>query len=222
MPKSALLLGANGLVGGHCLDLLLADPAYDQVQVFVRKFLPRQHARLRQHIVDFAQLEKYAPFMRVKEVFCCLGTTIKKAGSPAAFRQVDFEYPVEIAKLAAQNGAEQFLLVTALGANPDSAIFYNRVKGEAEDAVRRLPFRAIHIFRPSLLVGNRAEFRWKEKIGVVVMKTVSFLMIGALQKYRAIAASAVAAAMIKAAKTEQAGIHIYESDKIQALADDWR
>jgi uncharacterized protein YbjT (DUF2867 family) len=160
--------------------------------------------------------------MRVSEVFCCLGTTIKKAGSQAAFRKVDFEYPVEIAKLAAQNNAEQFLLVTALGANPESAIFYSRVKGEVEIAVQRLPYRAIHIFRPSLLLGNRAETRLNEKIGAVAMKTFSFLMFGALQKYRPIAASAVAAAMIKAAKRGQPGVHIHESDKIQALADDGR
>jgi uncharacterized protein YbjT (DUF2867 family) len=218
-PKSALLVGASGLVGGHCLDFLLADPAYDQVLVFVRKPLSRRHAKLMQHVIDFEQLQQHMNLMRVNEVFCCLGTTIKKAGSQPAFRRVDFEYPFEIAKLAAQNGVEQFLLVTSIGANSRSAIFYSRVKGEVEAAIRSLPFRAIHIFRPSILLGSRAEIRLGEKIGQMVMSVLAFLFIGALRKYRPIAASAVAAAMLKVAKMNQPGIHVHESDRIQALAN---
>lgn len=218
MSKSALLLGASGLVGGHGLDLLLADQAYDRVIVPVRKALPRQHARLQQHIIDFDQLHEHAPLFSASAIFCCLGTTIQKAGSRAAFRQVDFEYPVAAAKLAARNGAGQFLLVTAVGANSNSAIFYNRVKGEAEEAIRSLPFRAVHIFRPSLLLGSRAEFRLGEKIAQPVMAAASLLLLGPLRKYRPIAAAAVAAAMVKVAAMNLAGVHIYESDRIQALA----
>ncbi len=222
MPRSALLLGASGLVGGHALNLLLADPAYDRVIVLVRRSLSRQQSKLEQHAVDFEQLEKHAPLKRVHDVFCCLGTTIKKAGSQAAFRRVDFEYPVTAAKLAAQNGAEQFLLVTAVGANPGSAIFYNRVKGEVEEAIQKLPFRAIHIFRPSLLVGHRAEFRFGEKVGEILMKSFAFLLVGRRRKYRPIAALAVAAAMINVAKMSLTGVHIHESDKTQELANSFQ
>jgi len=220
MSRTALLLGASGLVGGHCLDLLLADQAYDHVLVFVRKKLPRQHAKLQQHLVDFERLQHHAHALNAREVFCCLGTTIKKAGSQTVFRKVDFEYPLAAAKLAAQHGAEQFLLITAMGANPKSAIFYNRVKGEVEEAVRSLTFSAVHIFRPSLLMGDRAEPRLGEKIGEVLTKTFSFLLVGRLRKYRAIEARVVATAMVKIAKLNRAGVHVYDSDRIQALAGD--
>ena len=218
MSRSALLLGGSGLIGGHCLDLLLADQAYSRVVILVRKPLSRAHPKLQQSVADFDHLDRVAALLRVNDVFCCLGTTIKKAGSQEAFRQVDFEYPVALAKLAAQNGAAQFLLVTALGANPRSSIFYNRVKGEVEAAIQSLPFRAIHIFRPSLLVGRRAEIRLGEKIGEKVMQWFSFLFIAAWRKYRPIPARAVAVAMVNRAKEDRTGVHIHESDTMQESA----
>ncbi|MCI0696437.1 oxidoreductase [candidate division KSB1 bacterium] len=217
MAKSALLLGASGLVGGHCLKRLLDDTAYDKVTALVRKPLALHHAKLEQQVVDFSRLQNYAPLVKAHDVFCCLGTTIKKAGSQAAFRQVDFTYPFETAKIAAANGAEQFLIVTSLGANPASRIFYNRVKGEVEAAIAPLAFRAVHIFRPSLLLGERQEFRLGEKLAERVTKIFSFLFVGPLRKYRPIKASVVAAAMIAVAKRNLAGNNIFESDQIQAL-----
>ena len=217
MSKFALLLGASGLVGGHCLQRLLNDTAYGKVIALVRKPLPLHDPQLEQQVVDFSDLQNYAHLLKAHDVFCCLGTTIKKAGSQAAFRQVDFTYPVEIAKIAAANGAEQFLIVTALGANPASRIFYNRVKGEVEAAIAPLAFRAVHIFRPSLLLGKRQEIRLGEKIGERVAKIFSFLFAGPLRKYRPIAARTVAAAMIAVAKRNLAGVNTYESDQIQAL-----
>lgn len=217
MAKSALLLGASGLIGGHCLQRLCDDAAYDKVIALVRKTMALQHHKLEQQVVEFSHLQNYAHLMRANDVFCCLGTTIKMAGSQAAFRQVDFTYPVEIAKIAAANGAEQFLIVTAMGANPASRIFYNRVKGEVEAAIAPLAFRAVHIFRPSLLLGERQEFRLGEKIGERAAKIFSFLFAGPLRKYRPIEASAVAAAMIAAAKRNLTGVNIFESDQIQAL-----
>ncbi len=217
MAKSALLLGASGLVGGYCLQLLLDDAAYDKVIVLVRKPLALHHPKLGQQVVDFSRLQNYAPQVKAHDVFCCLGTTIKKAGSQAAFRQVDFTYPFETAKIAAANGAEQFLIVTALGADPASRIFYNRVKGEVEAAIAPLAFRAVHIFRPSLLLGERQEFRLGERIAERGANFFSFLFVGLLQKYRPIAVSVVAAAMIAVAKRNLAGVNIFESDQIQAL-----
>ncbi len=217
MTKSALLVGASGLVGGHCLRLFLEDKNYEKVIAFVRKPMTLQHQKLEQHVVDFDHLEKYSHLAKVNDVFCCLGTTIKKAGSQEAFRKVDFTYPVEIAKVAAQNGVEQFLIITALGANPKSSIFYNRVKGEVEEAVTKLPFKAIHIFRPSLLLGERDERRTGEKIGEPMLKGLKFLLLGPLKKYRAIEASVVASAMLDAAKQNLQGINTFESDQIQAM-----
>lgn len=217
MNRSALLLGASGLVGGHCLRLLLEDEDYGKVLTFSRKSLALQHPKLEQHIVDFDHLEKYVHLTKVNDVFCCLGTTIKKAGSQEVFRKVDFTYPVEIAKVASQNGVEQFLIITALGANPNSSIFYNRVKGEVEDAITKLPFKAIHIFRPSLLLGKREERRLGEKIGEPVLKALKFFLIGPFQKYRAIEAFVVASAMIHVAKKNLSGVNAFESDQIQAI-----
>lgn len=215
MNKSALLLGASGLVGGHCLQLLLEDEAYAKVVVWVRKPLALPHPKLEQAVVDFARLESYAEQAKASDVFCCLGTTIKKAGSQAAFRLVDFTYPVEAAKIAAANGAEQFLIVSSLGANPESAVFYLRVKGEVEAALTPLPFRAVHIFRPSLLLGERQEVRPGEKFAEKAASFFPFIFSGPLRKYRPIHARVVASAMVTIAKQNLAGVNIFESERIE-------
>lgn len=219
MPRSALLVGATGLIGGHCLRLLLQDEAYDKVVVFVRKPPAFSHPKLELCRVDFEQLEQHAAQTRVHDIFCCLGTTIKQAGSQAAFRKVDFEYPHRIARLAVQNAAEQFLLVSALGANAASSLFYNRVKGEVEAALTALPFRALHIFRPALLLGARQTVRLGEKIGEYAFKVTTPLWQGPLRKYRPIAAEVVATAMVYLAKQQRQGCHVHESFQIQTLVD---
>lgn len=221
MAKTALVLGASGLVGSHCLQLLLDNAAYDKIIVWLRKPLPVQHAKLQQEIINFDQLSPYADKLKyVQEIFCCLGTTIKKAGSPETFYKVDFTYPHEIAKLAAQNGVQQFLIVTALGANSRSSIFYNRVKGEIETALGKLSLPGLQIFRPSLLLGERQEFRLGERIGAIVFTALSFAFFGRLRRYRAIEASVVAEAMIRIAQKNLTGVNIFESEKIQALTAD--
>lgn len=216
--RTALLLGATGLVGGHCLDLLLNDETYEKVVTLGRKKIERENPKLIQHIIDFDNLEEHAHLFQVQDVFCCLGTTIKTAGSQEAFRKVDFTYPVEAARLASQNGAEQFLIVTASGANAKSFIFYNRVKGETEEAIKSFSFKSIQIFRPSLLLGNRKEYRAGERVGEKILKAFKFLLIGGLRKYRAIQASEVARAMVRMAKAVPHGVHVYESDRIKEIA----
>ena len=217
MPRTALLLGATGLVGSELLTLLLADTEYRQVTVLVRRNLPQTHPKLVQRVVDFKDLPKAADAYKVDDVFCCLGTTIKKAGSQEAFRVVDYTYPLESAKLAARQGAGQYLLITALGANAKSSVFYNRVKGEVEEAIGKLPLKSLHIFRPSLLLGNRQESRTGEKIAIAVMKPLGFLLAGPLKKYRGIQARTVAQAMLRTAKQSVAGRHAYNSDVIQEM-----
>lgn len=216
--RTALLLGATGLVGGHCLDLLLHDEAYSQVTTLGRRKLALEHPKLAQHVVDFEHLRDYADSITGQDVFCCLGTTIKKAGSQEAFYKVDFHYPHEAARIARENGAKQFLLVSSLGADAESRIFYNRVKGEVEEAVSRLDFEGVQIFRPSLLLGERAEFRLAERVAEKLARVFSFLFIGALKKYRPVDARDVAHAMIKIAREQPAGVNIYESDRIRLIA----
>lgn len=217
--RKALLLGATGLVGGHCLDKLLADAVYGKVVALGRRPLPLEHEKLEQHTIDFARLAEFAPLLQTQDVFSCLGTTIRKAGTREAFREVDYTYQYEAARLAAQAGAEQLLLISSMGADARSFIFYNRVKGELEDAVSKLPLRGVQIFRPSLLLGAREEFRRGERVSEYAMKTFSFLMVGPLEKYRPVQASAVASAMLNIAKEHPAGINVFESDRISAMAE---
>ncbi|MFH2132140.1 MAG: oxidoreductase [bacterium] len=218
-PRRALVLGGSGLTGGHCLELLLQDDAWGQVSVLVRRPLSLTHPRLVQHQVRFDDLTEALAEIQADDVFCCLGTTIKKAGSREAFYQVDYTYPVEIAKLSLAGGATQFLLVSAMGANPDSSVFYNRVKGEVEQAIDPLGFRGFYIFRPSLLLGKRQERRPAEEIGQKLATGLSFGFVGPLKKYKPIEAKAVASAMVETARNQPLGKQIYQSHQIQAIHD---
>ena len=215
--RSALLLGASGLIGGHLLRLLVGDMTYDRVIVPVRKSLSYRHPKLHELVVDFDHLDEQKDSLRGQDVFCCLGTTIKAAKTQSAFRKVDFTYVVQSASIAALNGAEQFLLVSSLGADKNSSAFYLRVKGEIEEGVSKLPFKAVQIFRPSVLVGDREQSRFNETFSIAMMKLVSVVLFGRLRRYRAIEARTVAQAMLAVAKQQNAGATIYESEHIQIL-----
>jgi uncharacterized protein YbjT (DUF2867 family) len=211
--RSALIAGAAGLVGGYVLRRLLAHPSYARVEILVRSELPIRDPKLTQRIVEFARLGDGAPGVAPDDVFCCLGTTIRKAGSEEAFRRVDYDYPLALARLAKAAGAGKFLMVSALGADPKSAVFYNRGKGEVEQAIAAIGLPAAYFFRPSLLTGPRTEHRPGEKIGIAVGKLIAPLLIGALRKYRPIHADTVAAAMVYAANHDVAA-GVIESDAI--------
>ena len=212
------MLGATGLVGGHCLDILVADEAYARVIVLARKPLPHHLPKLLWHVVDFDRLAELGGLLRADDVFCCLGTTIRAAGSREAFDRVDFGYVVEAARVAAENGAGQLLLVSAVGAAPESRVFYSRVKGQVEQAVRELPFRGVHIFRPSLLLGRRADSRPGERIAAALMVPLSRLLVGRARRYRPVPAVDLAAAMVAVAKGAPPGVNVFESDRIAVLA----
>ena len=216
--RSALVLGATGLVGGHVLDLLLGDPAWGHVAALVRRPTGRTHAKLAERLADFERLDDAGDAFAVDDVFCCLGTTIRVAGSQAAFRRVDHDYVVAAARRAADAGARQFLLVTAMGADAGSRIFYNRVKGETERAVRALPFRRVVLARPSLLLGERGERRAGEEAGKAVMGALGALMVGPLRKYRAIHGRDVARALVRLAGEAEPGTRVAESDELTRLA----
>ncbi len=217
--RTALVVGATGLIGGHLLNYLLENETYSEVKALVRRPLEREHPRLTQVVVNFDDLQAHETDMQVNDVFCCLGTTIKKAGSQKAFRKVDYDYPLDVARLAARQGAQQYLIVTALGADKNSLIFYNRVKGEVERDLIKIPFKSIHIMQPSLLLGQRAESRLGEQLGEVVLGAASVLLRGPLKKYRAIEGRVVAFAMQHLATQLWAGVHVHESDKIQEVFD---
>ena len=215
--RSALVLGATGLVGRQCLDQLLAETRYDTVHAIVRKPLEVTHPKLKQHVIAFTELADTVAQVTASEVFCCLGTTIKQAGSQEAFRRVDYEYPLVAAKSALASGARQFLIVTSLGADAKSSIFYSRVKGEVERDLCALPFPTVHVLQPSMLLGERGEQRIGEAIGQVAMRIFQPLMVGAARKYRAIEAAPVARAMIALAKQDRAGKHTHKSDELERL-----
>jgi uncharacterized protein YbjT (DUF2867 family) len=215
--RSALVVGASGLVGGHLLALLLADDTYSRVIVLTRKSLGFEHPKLLEHRIDFDQLEHHRNLIKGDDVFCCLGTTIKAAGSQEAFRKVDFTYVLQTAALSQKNGGRQFLVISSLGADVHSRIFYNRVKGEMEEAVVKIPFNALRIFRPSLLLGERRESRSAEALGIFFVKAFSALLIGGMRRYRAVHAQTVATAMLRVAKQQGEGIRILESEEIQLL-----
>jgi len=214
--RTALIAGASGLVGGECLKRLLADPDYERVVAIVRKPLPA-HPKLESKVVDFAQLSALDPFP-VTDVFCALGTTIKKAGSQEAFRKVDFEYPKAFAEFGKQCGAATLALVSSVGADTASSYFYLRVKGETESALAAMGFASTSIFRPGFLLGNRTENRPLERFASPFSKAIGFLLVGGLRKYRAIEGATVGHAMVAAAKRGAPGTDIYEFDEIVTLS----
>ena len=229
-PKVALIVGASGLVGQHLLSQLLASKNYSQVIALVRKPLDVNHNKLIQKQVDFNNLahnltqltkpnngqekldlnEDYLP--KIDHVFCTLGSTIKKAGSKSAFKQVDYLYPLLIAKHFYQENASLFCVVTAMAANESSAIFYNQVKGQLESAICDIGYQHLGIFRPSMLSGQRNEYRLGEQFGTLVMNALAFMLP---KKYRVIKANKVANAMLAYAEHPPLGITITQSDQLQ-------
>ena len=206
--KKALVVGGTGLVGNQLIQLLLADGRY-AVTALVRKPMPINHHQLTQTVFDFDKPDK--SLVVADEIFCCLGTTIKVAGSKPAFYKVDFEYVLSIAQIAHANGAPKFALVSSMGANKDSAIFYNKTKGAIEAAVTSVGYTSLFIVRPSMLLGDRKEFRLGEKIGQAIMSVISFAIP---KKYKAIEARQVAKAMIACMNSGKTGVQIVESDAL--------
>lgn len=215
--KTALISGATGLVGAECLNLLVNSDLYEKVFVLARSSPgeKKEHPKVEIIRIDFDKLGNIEDIDRVDHIFCALGTTIKKAGSKENFAKVDRDYPLKLARLGLELGANHYLLVSAMGANPDSKVFYNKIKGEAEAKISKLNFRSISFFRPSLLLGKREEFRLGEEISKRIMKIFDFLIP---RKYKAIPAKEVAASMLYSAKEDKPGVHIYESDEAREAA----
>jgi uncharacterized protein YbjT (DUF2867 family) len=206
----AIVAGATGLVGRALVRQLAAESAWREVRALTRRDLPpgmTQGTAIPVR-VDFSQLDPPPPWAAADHVFCALGTTMRQAGSAEAFRRVDLDYPVALARATLAQGARHFLLVSAVGASPRSRFFYNRVKGEVEEAIGGLGFRSLTIARPSLLLGDRGSFRWAEQVGKVVG-------LIAPARWRPVEAERVARALIGAAGRDRAGITILENRELQ-------
>lgn len=213
----AIITGATGLIGNDLLHLLLDHPAYTKVTTIVRKEIPLQHPKLVQLVADFNRLENHQEDIKGDVVFCALGTTKSKTPDQEQYRKIDYQYPLDIAFIAQQNGISQYHLVSALGANEKSAIFYSKLKGELERDLKSIPFKSVHIYRPSLLDGSRKEYRSAEHFMIGLMRFLNPLLIGGLKKYRSIKIEKVSSAMLKQSLKPLDGIFTYNSDEIEEL-----
>ncbi|AWV98960.1 oxidoreductase [Arcticibacterium luteifluviistationis] len=207
--KSALLVGASGLIGKSLLKQLLESTDYEKVIILVRRKIDLEHPLLEQRVIDFDKLGSLT--FKTDHVFCTLGTTIKTAGSKEAFKRVDEDYPFQIAENCFKNGATLFAIVSSMGSDKNSRFFYNQVKGQVEEKLENIGFPYLGIFRPSMLLGDRNEKRIGETIGQAFMKGLGFLIP---KKYKAIHVDKVALAMLEYAKRPNKGLSIIESDKM--------
>jgi uncharacterized protein YbjT (DUF2867 family) len=214
----ALIIGSTGLIGNELLNILENDNYFDKIELWVRKYTNGNNSnKINTRIIDFNKISEIEK-IEADVVFCCVGTTIKKAKTKEAFRKVDFDIPIDIAMLSEKSKIKKLIIISSLGAEKESKNFYLKTKGEMEFAVSQLNILSIILIRPSMLLGNRNEFRFGEIIGKNIMQILSFLFFGKFRKYKAIHAKTVALAMIKAAKTNFSGIKVFESDEIEKIA----
>ena len=212
--KTAVIAGATGLTGQYLFNMLSEDDRYSSIILLGRNSpgqLNEKSTFIKTSFEDIDQVKLSNP---VDELFCCLGTTIKKAGSQEAFRTVDFDAVVELGKWAAQYPTCRFVVISSVGANPASSNFYLRTKGQMENTLKQLKLHSLIILRPSLLMGHRKEFRLGERIAQIIMPAIAFLFIGKLKKYRPVKASLVAKVMIELAQSKFGDTYIIESDEI--------
>ncbi|WP_088104899.1 NAD-dependent epimerase/dehydratase family protein [Halalkalibacter urbisdiaboli] len=215
--KTALLAGATGLVGTKLLAILLKESNYEKVYVLVRKLLNVKCSKLIEIMTDFRNLERVQQHFAVDDVFCCLGTTLKKAGSKEAMYLVDVEYPFQLAKLTEQQGAKQFLQISSMNANPHSLLWYPKMKGELEEKIKLIPFQSMAIIRPSLLLGKRNEHRLMEELASTLIRGLN-KMTGKVNRRLAIDAEEVALAMFSIAQMNRKGIAVYSSEQLGTFA----
>lgn len=217
MARRVLLIGATGLVGTICLRLLLEEDEIESVDVLTRRPLaegvrPADDAgKLREHVIDFSSLHAAGSAFETDAVVSTLGTTMRKAGSRERFRAVDRDIPLSVARRSHARGAEHFVLVSSIGASPNSMFFYNRVKGELEEAIGQIGFERLTILRPSVLVGKRSEFRPGEEVGKIVLSLSP-------SRYRPVSAHDVATVIVRSLRRKGRGVEIIESDEIKRRA----
>lgn len=218
MDKRAIVFGSTGLTGGILIDLLLKDSRYSSVIAINRKALPIEHKKLQQELIDFNQLENYKHLITGDEVFCCIGTTKAKTPDESKYRQIDFDIPVKVAKMAKENKVATMVVMSSMGANSKSAVFYSRLKGEMEEAIKSFNIENTIFVRPSLIAGQRNEKRLGESAAKSIMSFMNPLLIGPLKAYRAISPESIANAMIYLANNSK-GIVTATSDQLQQISE---
>ena len=211
------VIGATGLVGKQLINLLLSDPLFTKVRIFVRRDAGITHPKLEQHVVEFNDSGTWEKHLTGDILFSALGTTLRKAGSKDKQYEVDFRLNLKFANKAKENGIGTYVLVSSIGADSRSKIFYSRIKGELDDAVMNLGFRKLAILRPSMLLGERDENRWMEKISIPVFRMLTRFLF---KKYRPIEGRTVAKAMIAASLAPPSGKIIWTASEIFDLAKD--
>ena len=217
MGKTAIILGATGLTGCLLLNNLVDDERYELIKVFSRKPTGITHTKVQEYLGDIIDLEAFEKEFYADEVFCCIGTTVSKTPDKEVYRDIDFGIPVQAAKLCIKNGISSFLVLSSLGANPKSSVFYNKTKGEMEEEVIKQGVENTFILRPSMILGDRNENRLGENVGKFLMQTFKFLFFGKLKKYRAIEADKIIKTLIYLANAKPS-VQIIESDKIEELS----
>lgn len=210
--KTAVVIGSSGLVGSHLVDQLLLSSSYSKIILINRKHAQGNNTKIEEHLINFDQPDLSS--IKGDDVFCAIGTTLRKAGSKEAQFKIDCQYPSQLAALLKENGAKQFILVSSLGANATSSNFYLRTKGQLEKNIEAFNYHSTIFVRPSFILGDRKEFRFGEKIGIAVFKLISPLLLGTLKRYKGVTASNIAFTMITKANQNLKGIHIIESESI--------
>jgi len=218
MPHQVILVGASGLIGSHLLTSLIESAEISRILLILRRPLNITNPKVRELIVNFDELEQYASEIKGDIIYSCLGTTTAATPDSNLYRKIDLEYPLNLARIGAENGIRQFHLVSSMGANVNSSSSYLKLKGELEEKLKELSLESLHIYQPSLLTGNRREYRLGEKIAAPIFKLIEPLLIGPLKKYRSIKAEIVARAMLNQSLKEIKGTLIYPSIQIQELA----
>ena len=218
MKKTAIILGATGLTGSILLQKLIEDERYDSIKLFSRSKIEGVPNKVKQFIGNLLELEQFKADFTADEVYCCIGTTTKKTPNKTLYRQIDYGIPVTVAKLSKENKIPSFLVISAMGANQKSSVFYNKTKGEMEHDVLKQNIQNTVVLRPSLIGGNRNEHRLLEKIGLMVFKIIQPLFIGKLKQYKIINAETIAQAMIILANNTPNAEVIMTSNEIKKIA----
>jgi uncharacterized protein YbjT (DUF2867 family) len=215
--KTAIVFGATGLIGNLLLEELTRSDNYTVIKSFVRQSTGITEQKVEEIVTDFSDTSLHAQNLSSDDIFICLGTTIKKAGSVSNMEKIDRDLPLDIARAASSAGVKGIAVVSSIGASAKASNYYLRIKGQMEEGIMQLPFSRKAIVRPSMLLGERKEKRTGEMVGKVVMTAVKPVLIGKLMKYRAIHGRDVARAMIAVMNNPQEKI-IFESDELQKLA----
>ncbi len=218
MAYKAIIAGASGLIGSSLLTILLNEPAYAEVTVLVRKKTGITHPKLTEIIIDFDRLDDFAGEINGHALFCCIGTTKKKTPDLTDYYKIEHDYPVKLGQLAVKNGVKQYHYVSSIGADKDSTAYYTRYKGQTEYDLQQLNLQSLHIYRPSILAGERKDYRPMEKFATGLLYIINPLLIGSLKKYRSIPAKTVAMAMYKQSINSEEGVFIHPSDQIKQIA----